>query len=404
MTDYTVAQAKQRLLDEHTWPEGECDYLGGWIWTGGASGYTSAAVHAETLRAKGLLHPWPADTSQVPDMADVLFEGGSHGYGHRATWVNGRLYSTDEENDHYSPGNVSYASIADIEAWGYGQHVVGWANPYYFGRQIADLTIKEAPMTVVYPVTFVDSALNFEANKWTLADCDTFIANVKKAGHSGFFYYISREPSKCMPRWAILRCLTGGLVGAGIFEDTADNPKGGATQGQEDAAFVLQYQKNLGAPAGMTVLNAFDRNTYNPVPGSPELAYAEAFAGDIKAHYLPGGYGDRAVCDLACHEVKMLVQTWTHTGTAGVHIVQLVTNVIRKVSVPECDTDQIVHNFPTWKAVPVAPAVKPVPALPQTHVHAYNALRELAMVPTAENAARLSHIHAAQAHLKESIA
>lgn len=326
---------------------------------------------------------------------------------------------------HNAPARYQIADLlADYNGLGYLGHAApdnGPRTPNVFPLRTWQQGIEwakaqmEAPMNDV--ITGVDSALGFRAHLWTVADCDAFIAKVKASGNTVLWIYLSRlknDPAivakygdKCMPPWAVKRCVNAGLVATPIYEDDQTNPTRGAAQGHADAAEAIRQAQAISSDKNIVLWAAYDSPGFTFKPGTPELAHAQAFKADItKAGYLAaGGYGNRAMVNAKVFAFTHLVETWTTEaeGVSGVNVIQLVNEPIIRWIDNSFDINRIVHGFRCWtKASFAAP---PPPAAPAYTSDVKNAITSLvyASRKTIPNSPAWSQIRAAANQLTKLI-
>lgn len=141
VTPVVVRQAMIKANQNAHWPHGMCDNFCAQMYGFSHSGYGTAVVHWGSIPA-GYKHP---GATNAPLGALVMFGGGSTGAGHATlsegagTGLNTKIRTIDMANGHYSPGDVSTATIAQVLNWG-TLHYLGWADPYFSGSLVAKVS------------------------------------------------------------------------------------------------------------------------------------------------------------------------------------------------------------------------------------------------------------------------
>lgn len=130
------AQALAQAAATKTWTPGMCDNFVANMFGLNASGYTTAAVHWNSIPSQ---YQHPGDGN--PPAGALVFWGG--GAGHVAIADgNGYVFSTDQP----SQGMVSHVPMSAITQ-GWGKPYLGWADPYFGGQVVGVGTVGNGAST-----------------------------------------------------------------------------------------------------------------------------------------------------------------------------------------------------------------------------------------------------------------
>lgn len=121
----SFGQALSNAAATKSWAPGMCDNFVANMFGLQNSGYTTAAVHWNSIPSQ---YQHPGDGN--PPAGALVFWGG--GAGHVAiSDGNGYVYSTDQP----SQGNVGHVPLSAITQ-GWGKPYLGWADPYFGGQVV----------------------------------------------------------------------------------------------------------------------------------------------------------------------------------------------------------------------------------------------------------------------------
>lgn len=159
MSIISDAIAKAKATTQFT--PGMCAYFTGKCYGQQSTGYSSAATQWAAIPDQ---YKHPGDQNPPPG-AVCYYLGGSHGYGHAAISVGGgKIRSTDmNANGYYHEGTVNTVDINAPSHWGYGQHYVGWAHPYFHGTLLATVPTPSTPTLPVVSLGHLVGAAQTDA-------------------------------------------------------------------------------------------------------------------------------------------------------------------------------------------------------------------------------------------------